>query len=339
MKVSAKNVIVSMLTIVFILTLFAEMVVAFETSSQIIYIDYEISLNISLDGVQQRTLTFGMSKQTNDLFDNGIDEIRQSSGQDDFDAYFSENDASPKNKLTADFKEMANEKNWILVAIAPKNQIVNITWNSSDINANISLKIGEIETGAYQFIGDVIDMKQYSFISIHGNSSTPTTKIYKIVLNGNIETCNDGIQNQGEIGIDCGGPCIACQSSIPPQTVPTGSSGSSSNSGVPPQKVCNETWICTEWSACDGEVQIRTCSDSKSCNTIKNKPAESQPCSVPKSTENITSQEISSNENREKITTKIIQPTGFFLGPSENYLLIIVTIIFLIIIFSITRKD
>ncbi|MFO8088008.1 MAG: DUF6252 family protein [Bacteroidales bacterium] len=25
-------------------------------------------------------------------------------------------------------------------------------------------------------------------------------------------TCNDGIQNQGEEGIDCGGPCLLCQS-------------------------------------------------------------------------------------------------------------------------------
>ena len=23
-------------------------------------------------------------------------------------------------------------------------------------------------------------------------------------------TCNDGVQNQGETGIDCGGPCTTC---------------------------------------------------------------------------------------------------------------------------------
>ncbi len=28
---------------------------------------------------------------------------------------------------------------------------------------------------------------------------------------GNTATCNDGIQNQGETGVDCGGPCTACQ--------------------------------------------------------------------------------------------------------------------------------
>src|SRR5689334_8843952 len=27
-------------------------------------------------------------------------------------------------------------------------------------------------------------------------------------------TCNDGIQNQGETGVDCGGPCAACASML-----------------------------------------------------------------------------------------------------------------------------
>jgi len=29
-------------------------------------------------------------------------------------------------------------------------------------------------------------------------------------LGGNAPTCNDGIQNQGETGVDCGGPCVPC---------------------------------------------------------------------------------------------------------------------------------
>ncbi|MFA5173591.1 MAG: hypothetical protein WC438_00230 [Candidatus Pacearchaeota archaeon] len=39
------------------------------------------------------------------------------------------------------------------------------------------------------------------------------------VLIGAPETCSDGVQNQGEIGIDCGGPCTACT------TAPTCSDG------------------------------------------------------------------------------------------------------------------
>ena len=38
-------------------------------------------------------------------------------------------------------------------------------------------------------------------------------------------TCNDNIQNQGEAGTDCGGPCVACATSPPPTG---GSSGGGS---------------------------------------------------------------------------------------------------------------
>jgi len=31
-------------------------------------------------------------------------------------------------------------------------------------------------------------------------------------VGGSTATCNDGIQNQGETGVDCGGPCTACES-------------------------------------------------------------------------------------------------------------------------------
>lgn len=33
---------------------------------------------------------------------------------------------------------------------------------------------------------------------------------YKVVIVGSSGNCNDGIQNNGETGVDCGGPCIAC---------------------------------------------------------------------------------------------------------------------------------
>jgi len=42
--------------------------------------------------------------------------------------------------------------------------------------------------------------------------------------------------------------------------------------------ICTESWQCTTWSACVGSVQTRTCTDSNSCGTTVNKPAESQSC-------------------------------------------------------------
>jgi len=37
--------------------------------------------------------------------------------------------------------------------------------------------------------------------------------VYKTKAKLVLTTCNDGIQNQGETGIDCGGPCAPCSSS------------------------------------------------------------------------------------------------------------------------------
>jgi len=44
--------------------------------------------------------------------------------------------------------------------------------------------------------------------------------------------------------------------------------------------VCVENWSCTDWSACVGSVQTRTCTDLNECGTEVNKPSESQSCAV-----------------------------------------------------------
>ncbi len=43
---------------------------------------------------------------------------------------------------------------------------------------------------------------------------------------------------------------------------------------------CLEDWSCTSWSNCTNSQQTRTCSDSNSCGTIKNRPSLSQSCVV-----------------------------------------------------------
>ena len=44
------------------------------------------------------------------------------------------------------------------------------------------------------------------------------------------------------------------------------------------ETVCQESWSCSAWSACTNGAQTRTCTDSKNCGTIANKPAETQTC-------------------------------------------------------------
>jgi len=45
-------------------------------------------------------------------------------------------------------------------------------------------------------------------------------------------------------------------------------------------EACTENWDCTDWSACVGGVQTRTCTDLNECGTEINKPSESQVCTV-----------------------------------------------------------
>jgi hypothetical protein len=47
---------------------------------------------------------------------------------------------------------------------------------------------------------------------------------------------------------------------------------------------CTEGWTCTDWSACVGGTQARSCTDSNNCGTIINKPTISQPCTSGTST-------------------------------------------------------
>jgi hypothetical protein len=58
-------------------------------------------------------------------------------------------------------------------------------------------------------------------------------------------TCSDGIQNQGETGIDCGGPCTACQTQL--------CNGNGSGSYFPLAN--NNRWVYdfqfTSYSTCD----------------------------------------------------------------------------------------
>jgi len=49
--------------------------------------------------------------------------------------------------------------------------------------------------------------------------------------------------------------------------------------GATPPPACTPNWSCTAWSSCANNSQTRTCTDTNSCGTTTNKPAESQSCS------------------------------------------------------------
>jgi len=43
-------------------------------------------------------------------------------------------------------------------------------------------------------------------------------------------------------------------------------------------KICLEDWICTSWSECKNDMQIRKCVDKNACDSNKSKPEENQAC-------------------------------------------------------------
>jgi hypothetical protein len=45
-------------------------------------------------------------------------------------------------------------------------------------------------------------------------------------------------------------------------------------------KICTESWQCSDWSSCHDGLQTRTCVDSNHCGTTESKPATTKGCSV-----------------------------------------------------------
>jgi len=55
-----------------------------------------------------------------------------------------------------------------------------------------------------------VSMKLAGFAVFCGSFPSGEVEDYTVNITGPAATCSDGIQNQGEAGIDCGGPCPAC---------------------------------------------------------------------------------------------------------------------------------
>ena len=154
--------------------------------------NWAVNLSIDLNSVQKGIWKFGMSDNATDLFDSGTDDTSPPASPEGFDTYFAENEQIPKDRLSIDIKKMADEKNWTLVITAPKQQVVSVKWNSS-IDTNLTLKIGEIDSGTGNYIGEILNMKYYDSLTFSGGSNSPVTKFYKITASKSpykIETLN-----------------------------------------------------------------------------------------------------------------------------------------------------
>ena len=68
--------------------------------------------------------------------------------------------------------------------------------------------------------------------------------------------------------------------------------GSQEESRQENPKVCEEKWICDNWSECNSEtgVQVRTCNDENNCGTYVKKPEEQRTCNSDESENTETNQ-------------------------------------------------
>ncbi|MEM7825741.1 MAG: hypothetical protein QW412_02695 [Candidatus Aenigmatarchaeota archaeon] len=102
------------------------------------------------------------------------------------------------------------------------------------------------------------------------------------------------------------------------------------NQTVSQQQVCQEKWVCSEWSECINGTQTRTCVDQSNCGTNNNEPFSSQPCS--------------SEERREEKSSQIVSEiTGFFALLSNpvyalSFVLIMIIILVMILTFILSKR-
>ncbi len=107
----------------------------------------------------------------------------------------------------------------------------------------------------------------------------------------------------------------------PPEEENKDLGGGGSSSGGSPSTIqtitCTEDWTCTEWSSCENNKQIRTCTDQNDCGTEKNKPTESQICEIEDETpEEVLTQDISDTKEEEEVITPTESITQGDVGPT-----------------------
>lgn len=134
-------------------------------------------------------------------------------------------------------------------------------------------------------------------------------------------------------------------SSPPPEEENNDLGGGGSYSRTPSPTIqtitCTEDWTCTEWSSCENNRQIRTCTDQNDCGTEENKSAESQACEIeyetPKDISTHGIPDTKKDEEERVITSSdsIAQgdmgPTGLATSGISNYSPNLVSILIVVI--------
>jgi parallel beta-helix repeat protein len=152
--------------------------------------DWLFNLSISLNSTNKGNRYLGLYRNATDYYDENIDDLAPPPEMSGFDVYFANNQASPLDRFSKDIKTYLPYENWILVITAPKKNQTVVSWSPNKIPYNLNLTMFEIDQNG-QPIGNSIDMKNQTFITVQGGNISSNTKRYKIL---GIRTFTEGFR-------------------------------------------------------------------------------------------------------------------------------------------------
>jgi hypothetical protein len=123
--------------------------------------------------------------------------------------------------------------------------------NNSNISISLANSLVESWTNAATNYGLVIDHVDAGRTAIGGSEAPSTGPRPKLLVCYDPPSCTDGIQNQGEGGVDCGGPCPL---------------GCGPCAGQPDGTACDDGDACTPMDTCQGGLCVGR-SDPNDANT------------------------------------------------------------------------
>ncbi|MBI5060861.1 MAG: hypothetical protein HZB67_00945 [Candidatus Aenigmarchaeota archaeon] len=254
--------------------------------------------------------------------------------------------------LTIEKQSNTSNKGYMTIRGIPLSENKTKTVYMDNIANLGSICVKDSEIASISEISSACNGASEVFIVCNGNSFGGYTcsnlgDKYKIngLLHSGVQEyapyCGDGSCNNGETCSSCSQDCGTCP---PPKQTTSGGGGLAS-------PTCTENWNCMSWSDCINGMQNRTCVDSDSCGTTKNRPSLSQPCSIPvlnRTSENQTTSQIPTQQTPEQPSKSSIATenqtatnpiTGMLTSPG-NYLIfgICVMIIFIIVVIILFRK-
>ncbi|MEK6934939.1 MAG: hypothetical protein AABW46_03605, partial [Nanoarchaeota archaeon] len=128
----------------------------------------------------------------------------------------------------------------------------------------------------------------YLFLIVLLNVGLVYSQNIEVPSSATVVGCGDGFCSSEE---DCNNCRVDCGECFTGESTPSGGGagggGSRYRNETPaeviepkPPKICEEYWICDEWSNCVDHIQIRECYDLEECDTLDFKPNEERTCGI-----------------------------------------------------------